>query len=77
MEISVVIPARDEERYIGRCLDSLRQAAARAGIALQLIVVLNRCTDRTEELAKAAGAECVYEDAKNLSVIRNAGARAA
>lgn len=37
-------------------------------------MVLNRCSDGTEEIARAAGALLAYEDEANLSKIRNAGA---
>lgn len=76
-KFSVVIPARNEEKLIGRCLDSIRKAASSIDGSVQVIVVLNRCTDRTEDIARAAGCEIVREDAKNLAQIRNAGLRAA
>ena len=38
---------------------------------------MNRCTDRTEAIALAAGARVVQEDARNLSKIRNKGLAAA
>ena len=74
---SIVIPARDEERHIGACLDSIARAAARHPCEKEVIVVLNRCTDGTEAIARRAGAGIVREDGRNLSRIRNAGARAA
>lgn len=77
MTISVVIPAHNEEDLLPRCLASIEQSAAHAGLPVEVVVVLNRCTDRTEEIAKAHGCLLVHEEAKNLSLIRNAGARAA
>lgn len=74
---SVIIPARDEERYIGRCLESIRVAAESYWDKVEVIVVLNRCTDKTEEIAHGFGARTIREDAKNLARIRNAGARVA
>lgn len=44
---------------------------------MEIIVVLNRCTDGTERIARDAGCRVIVEDAKNLSAIRNAGARIA
>ena len=41
-----------------------------------MIVVLNRCHDRTEEIARKAGAIIAREEAKNLALIRNAGFKA-
>ena len=39
--------------------------------------MLNRCTDRTEEIALSLGCRIEREDERNLSRIRNAGVRAA
>ena len=72
---SVIIPARNEQDLIGRCISAVEQAAGLRSI--EKIVVLNRCSDRTEEIARAHGCIIVNEDAKNLSRIRNAGARVA
>jgi len=74
---SVVVPARNEERFIGGCLESIRVAALQLQRNVEVIVVINRCSDRTEEIARGFGARIVSEDAKNLSTIRNAGERAA
>ncbi len=40
-------------------------------------MVLNRCTDQTETIAHSLGARTVEIAGKNLSKVRNAGARAA
>ena len=74
---SVIIPTRNEEEHLPGCLSNLQYAIQNAGITAEIIVVLNRCTDRTEEIARQAGCRLVREDAKNLSKIRNAGAREA
>src|SRR5437868_3286495 len=74
---SVIIPARDEERLLGACLESIRLAAADYPSEVEVIVVLNRCSDRTEEIATGFGARTIREDARNLAAIRNAGARCA
>lgn len=76
-QFSIVIPARNEELSIGSCLESLAAAQRFFPCSLEIIVVLNRCTDSTEQIARDAGCRIVVEDAKNLSVIRNAGARVA
>ena len=47
------------------------------GGAVETIVALNRCTDRTEEIARSFGVRTIEVGGKNLSVIRNAGASAA
>lgn len=57
--IVVVIPARDEEELIGRCLASVRAAIANAeqvwndgGPAVSVVVVADRCLDRTTSIAR-------------------------
>ncbi len=72
--ISVIIPARNEEQHLPRCLESLRLAASRLDRPIEVIVVLNRCTDRTDEIARSFGCRIQRDDSKNLSRIRNAGA---
>jgi glycosyltransferase involved in cell wall biosynthesis len=74
---SVIIPARNEERFIGACLESIRVAGTAYEGQVEVIVVLNRCTDKTEEIAHGFGARTIREDARNLARIRNAGAHAA
>jgi len=74
--ISVVVPARDEERVIARCVESIHRAADHASRGVETIVVLNRCADGTGAAALAAGARIVAEDARSISAVRNAGVRA-
>lgn len=74
MKYSIIIPARNEERYIGRCLDSIKNNQQVSCEDIEVIVVLNRCTDDTEAIARNYGATVVKEDSKNLSRIRNRGA---
>jgi glycosyltransferase involved in cell wall biosynthesis len=74
--LSVVIPAHNEERFIGRCIESVLASAQHAGVDVELVVALNRCTDRTREIAEASGALCVIEDRKCIAAVRNAGVRA-
>ena len=74
---SILIPARNEEHYLPGCLKSIKAAAQPYPDQVEVIVALNRCTDRTEEIALDHDAKVVREDAKNLSRIRNAAATAA
>lgn len=66
--LSLVLIASNEEARIERCLRSA------AHLASQLVVVINNCHDRTEEISKSYGAE-VYEhpwhgfrDQKNIAL---------
>jgi 4,4'-diaponeurosporenoate glycosyltransferase len=54
--ISVVIPARNEERNLPRLLASLQ---AQTVLPLEVIVVDDQSQDRTADLAKAAGAKVI------------------
>lgn len=73
MNITVVIPAHNEEKYLGRCLASINDQSIPQDMQVENIVVLNRCSDKTEEVAKAHGATVVSNDSKNLSSIKNTG----
>jgi glycosyltransferase involved in cell wall biosynthesis len=74
--ISVITPAHNEELFIKECLCSVREAAKEVSGAVEHIVVLNRCTDGTEEIAMTSGAKVVSDDSRNLSRIRNKGVAA-
>ena len=49
LTLSIVIPAYNEERYIGACLDSI---AAQSVMPLEVIVVDNNSTDKTVQVAR-------------------------
>ena len=73
--VSVVIPAHNEGAYIGKCLDCIEAAAKEiAPQRVEIIVVANRCTDDTAELAEARGAIVVENEVKCIAAVRNAGA---
>ncbi len=50
--VSVIVPARNEERCLGRCLDSL---LTQKGVDFEIIVVDDGSTDRTREIALSRG----------------------
>jgi hypothetical protein len=52
-EVSVIVPARNEEACLGACLQSLisQNAPAQNGVAFEIIVVDDHSTDRTREIA--------------------------
>lgn len=80
MLFSVVIPAHNEEKYIGACLEAIHTARVFAKIPedkVEIIVVCNRCTDDTAAVAQDMGAKVCVNDDKCISAIRNAGARMA
>jgi glycosyltransferase involved in cell wall biosynthesis len=75
-KVSVIIPAHNEEKYIGKCLDSIKTAASRIDLPIEIVVSLNRCTDKTEYIAESYGAVTVVEDQKNIASIRNTAVKA-
>ena len=77
IHVSVVIPAHNEQNYVGRCIDSIKQAAEHFGGNVEMIVVCNRCTDRTAELAAENGARVVTDESRCIATVRNTGIKAA
>ena len=75
--ISVIIPAHNEERYIGRCIRSIRKAAEQFEGNVEIIVVCNRCTDRTGAIAQKLGARVIRNEDRCIAMVRNAGIAAA
>lgn len=77
MKVSVVVPAFNEERLLTRSLDAVRSSMAefeRRGWPAELIVCDNNSTDRTAQIARAAGAKVVFEPVNQIGRARNAGA---
>lgn len=75
MEVSVVVPAYNEETLLGACLSSVRAAFAALGeTGYEIVVSDNNSTDRTAAVAAAAGARVVFEPLRLIGMARNAGA---
>ncbi|MGC8874325.1 MAG: glycosyltransferase family 2 protein [Chloroflexia bacterium] len=66
MPLSVAVPARDEERYLAGCLESVRE------LADELLVVLDPQTrDRTAEIARSLGARVEEVPFVSFAHLRN------
>lgn len=78
-DFSIIVPAFNEEAFIGKTLASIRAAMLHppGGLCGELVVVDNNSTDQTAALAQAAGATVVFEKINCIARARNAGARAA
>lgn len=74
MKFSFIIPALNEEGYIGDCIRSIRKQTEKPD---EIIVVDNGSTDKTAEIAKRLGSRVVYEKRKGISYARNKGAKVA
>lgn len=80
MKVSIVVPAFNEEKLLPASLRSIAAAmdAFRArGWDTELIVCDNNSTDRTAEVARAGGAQVVFEPINQIARARNAGASVA
>ncbi len=76
-ELSIVIPAYNEESLLPSTLHSLQTALNGSGLVWEAIVCDNNSTDKTAETARAHGATVVFESHNQIARARNAGAQAA
>ncbi len=77
LDISVIVPAWNEEHELPATLERLREALAALGRSHELIVVDDASTDRTAELAQRFGAHVEHVQKRQIAAVRNAGARVA
>ena len=80
MKISIVVPAFNEEKLIGKTLPTIAAASRsfqQRGWEIETIVCDNNSTDRTAEIARASGAKVVFEPLNQIARARNCGAAAA
>jgi glycosyltransferase involved in cell wall biosynthesis len=73
--VSFVVPAHNEEAFLGRTLAALREAAEKLQVRYELIVVDDASTDRTAEVAGECDATVVSVHYRRISAVRNAGFR--
>ena len=73
----MVIPAHNEAAYLPDALAAVRAAAAQVGGNVDVVVVANRCTDGTADLALVGGATVVEHGGRCIAATRNAGAAVA
>lgn len=65
--LTAIIIAKNEEKMIHPCINSCRQ------LAQEIIVIDNNSEDRTHEVSENAGAQVIFSDATDFSVLRNLG----
>jgi len=76
--VSFIIPALNEEKLIGSCLESIKKLNLPGMVStFEIIVVDNQSTDDTAEISTAHGAKVVACPRGNVSLARNMGARLA
>lgn len=77
MRVSFLIPAHNEEGFIGRAVGSVRESAQACGMAdCEIVVCNNASTDATASVATAAGARVVHETHRQIARARNEAAAA-
>lgn len=70
MNISVIIPAYNEEKRLAACLSSVFDQTK---VPDEVIVIDNASTDRTAQIAREMGARVVEEKRRGITFARNAG----
>ena len=70
MNISVVIPAFNEEKRLPACLKSIQNQTVKP---YEIIVVDNASIDKTANIAKEMGAKVIFEPRKGVTFARNHG----
>ena len=75
--ISFIVPAHNEEFWIGKCLGSIRTRMGKLNEPCEVIVVDDASTDSTHQIARRLGARIHRVEHRRISAVRNAGARAA
>lgn len=78
MKIPVTIAAKNEEASLGACLDALLvsvEHGRRRGFDFEVLVVLDDCTDRTEEVARGRGVQVLRSSGGKVEAQRAGLAR--
>lgn len=75
--LSIIVPAHNEEAFIGATLRALETAARESGVPFEIIVVDDASSDRTAAIAAGHGATIVAANVRQIAAARNLGARAA
>ena len=75
VNVSVIIPSYNEERYLPKTLAALKDALQ--SMAHEIIVVDNESTDATRDIAANHAARIVDESEHNIARVRNTGAEVA
>src|SRR5262245_61976804 len=76
--ISFIIPAHNEQAWIGRCVSAIRTAMDSVAEPNEVLVVDDASTDSTATVAQQHGAHHILRvEHRQISATRNAGARQA
>ena len=80
MKFSIIVPAFNEEAYIGSTLDAIQASVVELCVhsehdVVGIIVVDNNSDDATADIARGRGAEVVHEPVQGIARARNTGVR--
>ena len=75
--ISFIVPAHNEEVWIGRCVSAIRSALESIDEPYEINVVDDASRDATASIGRQEGAQVVRVEHRQISATRNAGARQA
>ena len=75
--LSFVIPAYNEERYLGATIAAIHDAMKEVGARYEVVVADDASTDHTAQVAANCGARVVRTEKRQIAGTRNAGAGAA
>jgi glycosyltransferase involved in cell wall biosynthesis len=73
--ISFIVPAHNEEAWVGRCVSAIHGGAEFPGEPYEIIVVDDASTDVTASIARQQGAQVIRVEHRQIAATRNAGAR--
>ncbi len=75
--ISFIVPAHNEEMWVGKCLSSIHTTMQSLGEPYEVIVVDDASTDSTHQVAQRMGARTIRVEHRKISAVRNSGAHTA
>jgi len=75
--ISFIVPAYNEEAWVGRCVSAIRSGLESLAEPYEIIVVDDASSDATGSVAKQQGAQVIRVEHRQIAATRNAGARQA
>lgn len=71
--VGVVVPAHNEEAWLAGCLTAMRCATAECDVPVDVLVVVDACTDATAEVAATAAVRVLRVAECNVGAARRAG----
>ena len=75
--ISFIVPAHNEEAWVGRCVSAIRSGLESLAEPHEIIVVDDASSDATASIARQQGAQVIRVEHRQIAATRNAGARQA